>query len=136
MPEFAARIWCAPRGRATVKRHHCLFITAELADVYLKYGIRMVMAPVPISLPLPLRSAIPVDVFMVPSLPIHMPSTIFMFIKIVVILVMLIVDVVPLIMVIIAVPIVVPIAILRQQTRRDEQRGTQREYQECSCHCV
>jgi hypothetical protein len=97
----------------------------QLADVYLKYGIRVVVTPVPISLPLPLRRAIPVDVCAVSPLPIHMPSTVFTFIKIVIVPVMPVVDVVPIITVIIAVPIV----ILRQHIRRDEQRCTERQYQ-------
>jgi hypothetical protein len=106
-------------------------LSGELADVYPKYGIRMVVAPVPISLPVPLGRAIPIGVSVMPLLPIYMPSTIFMFIKIVVVLVTLVVDVVTIIMVI----IVVPIVILRHQIHRDEQSCTQRQYQQSSFHC-
>jgi hypothetical protein len=79
----------------------------------------MVVTPVPICLPVPLRRAVPVGVRAMPLLPINMPSTIFMFVKIVIVLVMLVIDVVTIIMI-----IVVLIVILRQQIRRDEQKCT------------
>jgi hypothetical protein len=111
-----------------------------LPDVYLKHGIGMVVAPVPISLPLPLGRAIPVDGIVVPLLPVGMPGAVFMFVEIVVVLVVLVVDVVMGIIVmtiiptivsvmtiiptIVAVVMVIPtiVVILGQQRRRNEQR--------------
>lgn len=63
----------------------------------------MVVTPVPISLPLPRRGMIPIDISVVPLLPIHMPSAVFMLVKIVVVLVMLVVDVMTIVMVIVMV---------------------------------
>jgi hypothetical protein len=84
--------------------------------------IGMVVAPIPISLPLPLGCAIPIDVGTMPPLPIYMPGALFTRIKIVVVAVMSVIDVVTIIMVIVSIPIV----ILCEQVRRREQRHTQR----------
>jgi hypothetical protein len=84
---------------------------------------RMVVTPVPVSLPLPLRGAIPICIGTMPLLPIFMPTTLFAFIEIVVIAVLLVIDMMPIIMLTASVPI---IAILGQQVRRNEQGHGQR----------
>jgi hypothetical protein len=100
----------------------------------------VIVPPVPVGLPLPLRCAIPLDVCAVPLLPIRMPGPIFMVIKVVIIPVVLIVQMVTIIMVSVSIMITV-VMILRQQSCRDEQRSTQREYhpltefQQSSFHC-
>jgi len=84
---------------------------------------RMIVTPVPVSLPLPFRGAIPIYVGAMPLLPIFMPATVFAFIEIVVIAVVLVIDMMPIITVTVSVPI---IAILGQQVRRNEQGHAQR----------
>jgi hypothetical protein len=80
----------------------------------------MAVAPVPIRLSIPLGRAIPIDVRVMPLLPVKTPRMVFMFIEIVVVLVMLVVDVVMFIAVIVVISISISIAILGQQIRRNE----------------
>lgn len=96
----------------------------------MKHGIRMLVTPIPVRLPLPLRGAIPIDIRAMALIPIHMPGTLFMLVEIVIVLVMPIVHVVPIIVVIIAV------VILGQQVAGREQRRTQGQYQQHSFHVV
>jgi hypothetical protein len=63
----------------------------RLANVYMKNGIGVIVTPIPIGLPLPLVGTVPIDIPMMPLLPINAPRTVFVFIEVVVILVMTIV---------------------------------------------
>jgi hypothetical protein len=73
----------------------------------------MRMAPIPVILPLTIAGAIPINVIMMMLLPVDAPSTIFMFVEVVIVLVVFVVDVVAIVLMIVMIASV--ISILRKQ---------------------
>jgi hypothetical protein len=85
----------------------------------------MRVPPIPVILALAVGSSIPVHGRVMLLLPIHVPRTIFVLIKVVVILVALVIDVMAVVLVIITISIVV--AVLGEQISGEKQRSTHRQ---------
>jgi hypothetical protein len=97
----------------------------------------MVVAPVPIILPLPFGGPVPINVAMVTLLPINTPGAIFVFIEIVIVLVTPVIHVVAVVMVMVSITVTVTVvAILSQQAGRSKNPGDHRQYEKSSCHVV